>query len=1233
AEPTWLSVEMEEAPLMDRTSPSIKLDPSRPITSTISTPHVTFLQDLANYQPLGTLALPSASDANLCDDWQEYYPELVSSGSLKSHSDAQNVHKPIWVLLRLGWVRTLARIHPLDRREIQVRVYILPADVGGKYIDRQDSRNWEYVRKVMRYIDLSRAAWEGTKDPIESSFHNHASTPGSSLSSHDSLFYIFNTLPSPAPSYNLSCPFSSHAIDSLLINTANIPGLRTKLYAYQKRSAAMMIKREAEPIHALDPRLEEIVCPAGGKFFYDRTTGLLFRHPRRYDEARGGILAETMGLGKTLICLATILATKGHWPQIPPEYSLDQHSTRAEVGSLVQMAAAAANRERIPWKDCFPQDLDRCRTALEQNAATYIIPPPESRRSRRPTTISPGKTIRICAATLIVVPPNLVSHWKTEIATHVKTDALKVLYLDDEAVWTPLRSNLLLYDIVLMSKPRLVEEMSLCSCTDLDTCSCSTTGQHSSPFKDFHFLRIIVDEGHNFSTFGRRNNAVSALAKLHVERRWIVSGTPSSGLLGVEASTAIQETLGGTGGNDSQLIRDILESRRSSGFEIEANTSVRKSAIQQELKDLEKLGSIVVDFLSLKPWSNLKGNDAASWKQYIMPADGGQRKPKSLASVLESLVVRHRIEDIEKDIKLPPLHNRTVYLEPTWHDKLSLNLFILNLAVNAVTSERIDQDYMFNSKNRASLNQLIANLRHSGFYWTGFTKEEVTKSIDVSRKYLENKLLSGKSEHESGELRQGDFHFLERAMLMGKNILASPSWIAFSAAHELGLYIDDFPKEGREAWSLCRDEPSAPLIMGASQVSRAQHYVDTHLYAPDPASGLASLGQSTMDKLWQSLQPELPKAWEEFEHGHQDRSPTLKKQSPEKTKNALISTSIQKPVTLSKRTISLAKANPSPRKHSAQNFNGSTSRDPSTTAEEQMKVNNPPALKSAMKSASIKQAIDPIDPSSVLSKTRISGTSSAKLSYLLDRVISLHDSEKILIFYEGDNIAYYVAQALELLGIQYLIYTGSLSADRKSAYVATFNTTETFRVLLMDVHQAAHGLHIAAASRVFFVNPVWQPAVEAQAIKRAHRIGQTKPVYVETLVLKDTLEDRMLQRRKNMSAQEHHKAEKSLLDDDVMAQLIKDADFLPLLPEEMKDVRRQMAPLKEPQKLFGRVSIGVEGGDPDKDLIFPEGMKGLKERKRKRNPGDDVSGRRSLKKGKKTTTVFGSTAAMIPQGA
>jgi hypothetical protein len=65
----------------------------------------------------------------------------------------------------------------------------------------------------------------------------------------------------------------------------------------------------------------------------------------------------------------------------------------------------------------------------------------------------------------------------------------------------------------------------------------------------------------------------------------------------------------------------------------------------------------------------------------------------------------------------------------------------------------------------------------------------------------------------------------------------------------------------------------------------------------------------------------------------------------------------------------------------------------------------------------------------------------------------------------------------------------------------------------MSVQVAAYGIDLSSASRVYFVSPVWQTAMEQQAIKRAHRIGQTKPVYVETIVIRSSIEENMLKRR------------------------------------------------------------------------------------------------------------------------
>ena len=670
---------------------------------------------------------------------------------------------------------------------------------------------------------------------------------------------------------------------------------------------------------------------------------------------------------------------------------------------------------------------------------------------------------------------------------------------------------------------------------------------------EVHFLRIIMDEGHDFSSSGHKNSTYWALQKLHVDRKWIVSGTPAGGLLGVEVGTATLETSHSTSDDHRFTNLDLLEARRI------------ESALAQERKDLEKLGIIVAGFLQIKPWANSKEHDHASWSKYIMPYSDGRRKVRSLKTLLDSLVVRHRVEDIEVDIQLPPLYNRVVYLQPSWHDKLSLNLFILALTVNAVTSERVDEDYMFHAKNRRELNRLINNLRQSGFYWTGFSPSDIAKTVKLSQAYLE--------EHYDLDsvCKEADRSLLKQAIDIGEIALESPSWRSYADLHEMGLFVERFPKNAQDAWSLVHRTGDGPLLMGATQLSKAQSWVNAHLYVSDPSHGLAGLGVATMQKLWCEVQQKAVQILPDDRLGGEEIDARGK---PRKRLKSVLKGA---PKLTEKQTVTRVKAGPSPgdlRKYQSNALNVKP-------------AGLKPALKSALKSSRKNETVDPFPPDSPLARSTLSGTASAKLSYLLDKVVALQQEEKILIFYEGDQIAYYIAQALDLVDVPYLIYTQTLSLERQNAYINTFNTTKTFRVLLMNVHQAAHGLHIAAASRVFFVNPVWQPNVEAQAIKRAHRIGQVRPVYVETLVLKDTLEDQMLQRRKGMTAQEHQKAEKSLLDDDTMSTIIKNAQFIPLAKDQLDNIDKQVAKLSAPQQLFGRVAkSGGNLDDPDADLIL-----------------------------------------------
>ena len=269
-----------------------------------------FLEDLGNYIALGSLTLQN----RLCDgaylDQTRWTDSDETWMAFHDHSDSKNAHL-VWsayCLAKENWARTFARRHQRKGDLVTIRVYILPDDVGRRYVNREHGQLRSHLFKLMDGLDRSCTSWEGHHQ-----IENHPEHYCGESSNNDSLFYLFNTIPSPAPRPpSVSCPVSKEAIQSVF-GFDELRGLKTKLYPYQRRTVASMIKREVEPERTLDPRFQPFEGPTGQSFYYDRETGILLRDKRTYEEARGGILGESMGLGKTLICLATIVATKGHW--------------------------------------------------------------------------------------------------------------------------------------------------------------------------------------------------------------------------------------------------------------------------------------------------------------------------------------------------------------------------------------------------------------------------------------------------------------------------------------------------------------------------------------------------------------------------------------------------------------------------------------------------------------------------------------------------------------------------------------------------------------------------------------------------------------------------------------------------------------------------------------------------------------------------------------------------------
>lgn len=120
----------------------------------------------------------------------------------------------------------------------------------------------------------------------------------------------------------------------------------------------------------------------------------------------------------------------------------------------------------------------------------------------------------------------------------------------------------------------------------------------------------------------------------------------------------------------------------------------------------------------------------------------------------------------------------------------------------------------------------------------------------------------------------------------------------------------------------------------------------------------------------------------------------------------------------------------------------------------------------------------------------------------------------------------------------------------------------------MDLSQAAFGLDMREASRIYFISPILNPQVKAQAIGRLRRISQKKPVLVETLVLKDSIDEVILERNEHMSQAEHLRT-KSILDIPTIYNWIKNAKINPL-PEGCDDDLSRMSPLAQKHHVFGR---------------------------------------------------------------
>lgn len=903
-----------------------------------------------------------------------------------------------------------------------------------------------------------------------------------------------------------------------------VPGIKSSLYKYQRESVFRMVQRETEATEVVVPNMfqvEDISSISKRQHFYfDLTTNEFAVQPTLYRPARGGILAENMGLGKTCICLALVCLTKYQVAEMPKNV-IEGNQKSNKLQSLTDICSQVINYNSLSWKlykDFLPNTIIE---KLTSNPGFFEVVNDKSLRCRLSLRSRPQEITRklyLSGTTLVVVPNNLYYQWISEIRKHCIDDYLNVLYVPyhnstikkDYELPSPL--TITQYDMVLMGVSSYVKE----------------SGVAGSPLKSVYWKRLIIDEGQSVSTKTTRLAELSR--NLHVERKWLISGTPTSGLTNLHVNEELEtSSLNNNIDHEAQLYRQDNSKQEY---------SIKRKFVAKN--DLAKIGILVGNFFRLEPWAS---DSTLFSKTIVKPfVSSAFIALESVANLLKGLLIRHSISTVEADINLPPLVHNAVFLEPSFHNKLSINLFISVLATNAVTSERQDQDYMFHPKNRSSLKRLITNLQRLTFHWVGFSQSDIETLVSICEKALNKMKLTSTNEFYYSVQ---DRVKLSRCIECANLALSNKIWRVTSTMHEMLCFVSGLPLEYSKNYCVDYISQSKNIsIYPYMQLNSIQKFYFKNRFLTDRQQLLTRIEEYSK-KFWRGY-------W--------------KTQHKKARKLAANGDAGGLDVELIK-TISHDSTN-----KASQKMNGKKSRKRRNSYEAMIETNHAP------------KDISKIDITDTR-KAKVLGTLSSKLTYLVSRLLDHScNGVKSIVFYQFEDSAYYLLEMLDLLGLDYLLYSTSIPVYKRNSKLIEFKQhSGTGITLIMDIKLASRGLTIISATRMYFISPVWQKEIEAQAIKRAHRIGQTLPVHVETLILEGTLEEEMYRRRRQLEDTEE--SSKDVYEDHGMKDYFEHHEFLEMDVDD-SEYSSFSAPAINDDKYL--IDIDLLGNNKDVDTTTEE---------------------------------------------
>ncbi|KAH9928097.1 uncharacterized protein B0H18DRAFT_954095 [Fomitopsis serialis] len=966
---------------------------------------------LCDFLPAGTIAIPLQSDEVGCshthaaDGWHSL-PSAAALEPVLVPDDAPLLRlRQIDFLVRHHFVAATCKLYRASNH-LYVRIYLIPWDlpnVHGKLRVRDEGSivapARRHLHSLFAEIVQDDDAWDAVP-PQDISLETWTVSLNKKHFIKDdidarTMAEIYNELRSPKPPAKFS-------VDE-------IPYMRSKLWSYQKETVATMLAWELEPSSVADPLYIPITGIDGAVFHLQPETYEILQECPRVVQTRGGILCEELGTGKTIMTLGLILSTRSQLPS-PAESILDprpvltplsfrhfptadetQARTRLLQGSSAKRRKQAAKAGPPGIPSLVEHLLHYCalrehQDALEQYGLWkplvrnspfyhhYEIAIPEVSRAKRKES-NPGPRVMYSARRRSWWSRTTYSISGRGIMKHCH-DVLRVLEVNSRKLprAAELASN---YDIILMTYNRFSLEASadkvsglhswnVCECTGtrgtrVPKCTCETNKDASkvSPLLQVRWKRLVIDEGH---VSARKNsNLISMSRVLSVERKWIVTGTPTPNLLGLQH------------GQGTEL--QYPDDEPSAEFTDE-EPSVRQWT-KDDRQDLSKLSTMMSHFLGVPQFAA----DPKLFERLVISPLMASEGPRSGAIQVLTQVMETTMIGIGWRISRTTFcsHSEpgTVLLDLDPYALKSYNAMQAMIAVNAVDSERKDQDYLFHPANAASLNQLWTTCRNDH---NAFNVEEIA----------------------------------------GEPTNTSPT------------------------------SPSAP-----------------HRSGPHPhATSSEHVRSAAGDPIWREMQKHAY-----VYHRRPPRVAGKDVQEEERRRLALLKMDAARKPKKSKEDDSAHRKEIETVKHVVA----------TREKQEELRKEYLACLKKMQKSTAVvsecctsEDASSRLLASSPMVSMRLGASTSTKLDYILHEIRQYSGNEKFLIFSRSPLTLAYVAEGLEL--------SARSAPDAAAANIVTFETSELYRVFLMELQHGARG----SCARIGQKRPVTE-RYEHRPTAEAHR--------------------------------------------------------------------------------------------------------------------------------------------------